>query len=308
MTAHRAALQELHHAATSGVVPDSAGLIAEQLEPLTVGVRQKVPVLAAGARLFRVRRMEGKPRSTSEVGPPPPGVAPIGRLNEAGESVLYLADSPDTAFAEAKATSGLYCLSEWRIQRPKVVLANGGIPLSLLREHFPSDFDPPGAVFGGTEDEEVLTLLCTLFTLPLNAETLAYRWSIACGLASGFAAVCGRTATETIAENTKFSGRYPLSGIAYASMRKDKQAINFAFNDLGITFLELDHVQWVERSADGHFSGVDFASTWDQQGNIVWHGRAAHYQLQSGAAARLVKVSSTVLHYEQLDGGLPEFS
>lgn len=308
MLSHRASLQELLHAAASGFVPDSVAHVAQQLEPLTIGLRQKVPVLAAGARLFRVRMMGTKPLSKHDVGPPPHGVAPIGRLNEAGESVFYLADSPDTAFAEARSKSGRYCLSEWRMQSPKVALANGGIPLSLLHEHFPDDFDPPGAILGGSEDEEVLALFRTLFTLPVETDTSVYRWSIACGLANGFAANCGRTSSETIDGNTKLSGRYPLSGIAYASVRKDKQAVNFAFNDLGITFLKLNHVQWVERSTDGYFSGIDYASTCDANGEIAWQGRAAHYVLQSGSAARLVKVADTVWNYEQLDGGLPEFS
>jgi hypothetical protein len=243
-----------------------------------------------------------------EVGAPPLGIAPIGRLNNAGESVLYLADSPDTAFAEARADSGLFCLSEWRIQSPKVALANGGIPLTLLRQHFPNDFDPPGAVLGGSEDEEVLELFRKLFTLDAETDTAAYRWPIACGLASGFAAVCGRISTETIDGNTRFTGRYPLSGIAYASLRKDKQAINFAFNDLGMTFLKLDHVQWVERSTDGYFSGIDYAGSWDANGDIAWQGRAARFVLQSGSAAQLVKVADTIWNYEQVDGGIPEFS
>ena len=154
----------------------------------------------------------------------------------------------------------------------------------------------------------MLALLRTLFTLPVETDALVYHWSIACGLVSGFSAICERTLMETVGGNTKFSGRYPLSGVAYASMRKDKAAINFAFNDLGVTYLKLDNVQWVERDAEGHFSGKDFASTWDTNGDIVWKGRAAHYQLQAGAAARLVKVGESIWHYDQLDEELPEFS
>lgn len=307
MSTNHTSIRDLQRAAEGGVVPESVEDVAQQLEPLTIGLRQKVPVLSAGARLFRVRRMKSKPRLTREVGPPPRDIAPIQRLNDAGDSVLYLADSPDTAFEEARATSGLYCLSEWRIQPPKVVLANGGIPLSLMREHFPNEFYPPGVVVGDSEDADVLALLRTLFTLPVDVDTTPYRWSIACGLASGFAAVCVRTSKETIDGSTKFSGRYPFSGIAYASMRKDRQAINFAFNDLGMKYLKLNHIQWVERGTDGHFSGLDYASGWDAHGNIAWQGRAANYQLQPGSSARVVKVSDTVWHYEQLDGGLPEF-
>lgn len=281
--------------------------IAKRLEPFSIGLRQRVPVLKAGARLFRIRVIGAKPQSVREVGPPPKGAAPIGRLNEAGESVMYLADSPDTAFAEVRATTGVYCLSEWRIQQPKVALANGGIPLDLLRKHFPAEFDPRSVSLGGVEDPGVLDLFRTLFTLPVETNASAYRWSIACGLVNGFAAICGRTATDSVGGNTRFTGRYPFSGIAYASMRKDRQAINFAFNDLGLTYLRLDHVQWVKRDSDGHFAGLDFASNWTADGTIDWQGRPAHYKLQPGAAAKMVKNGPTSWTYEQLDGELPEF-
>ena len=139
---------ELHAAVAAGP-PLAIELMVRKLEPLSIGLRQKIPVLSAGARLFRIRKMETMPDAITEVGAPPPGVAPIGRLNEAGQSILYLADSPDTAFSEARATAGQYCLSEWRVQQPKVALANGGIHIDLLRAHFPNDLDPPGIVLHG---------------------------------------------------------------------------------------------------------------------------------------------------------------
>lgn len=299
---------ELHAAVAAGSTP-AIEHIVKKLEPLAIGLRQKIPVVSAGARLFRVRKMEAMPLTVVEVGAPPLGVAPIGRLNEAGRSILYLADSPDTAFSEARATAGRYCLSEWWVQQPKVALANGGIHIDLLRAHFPSDLDPPGAVMpAGREDEQVLALFGELFTLPATQNSNLYRWSIACGLANGFAALCGRTVTETVDGNTMFNGRYPLAGIAYPSVRKDKQAINFAFNDLGTTYLRLHNVQWVEKQSDGFFSGIDISSSWAADGRLLWQGRPAHYQLQSGESARLVKVAENVWHYEPLNGDIPLFA
>lgn len=308
MSPHHAAIHEIRLAVTSGVAPQSVESIARQLEPLTTGLRQSLPVLTAGARLFRVRQMCNRPNSTHEVGLPPRGIAPVNRLNDEGESVLYVADSPGTAFAEARAESGVYCLSEWRVQRPKVLLANGGIPLSLLRARFPNNFDATGSIVDGSEDQDVLALLTNLFTLEVNADRTVYRWSIACGLASGFAAICDRTSKDEVDGNTNLCGRYPLSGIAYASMRMKQQAINFAFNDLGSTFLKLDHVQWVEWRADGNFSGIDYGSVRHKNGAIEWQGRAARYLLGHGSAARVVKVDATTWQYEQFDGEIPVFS
>lgn len=306
MSPHTSLIRDILELVAAGQIPESVELAAQRLEGVTIGLRQKAPVLAHGARLFRVRKMRSKPIHKKEVGAPPAGVASLGRLNDVRQSVLYLADSPDTAFAEARAEAGFFCLSEWRIQPSKVVLANGGISLDLLHRHFPNEFDPPNPQFGGVEDEQVLALFQTLFTLPVG-EVRNYYWSIAAGLASGFASICGRTSTETIDGNTKFTGRHPFSGIAYASMRKDKSAINFAFNDLGMTYLELDHVQWVERHSDGYFSGVDFAPASDSEGVLAWQGRPAHYQLPPGSAARITKVRDTVWNFELDDGGMPTF-
>jgi len=233
----------------------------------------------------------------------------MGRLNDVGQSVLYVADSPDTAFAEARATPGEFCLAEWRTQPARVALTNGGMPLALLRSRFPNDLDPPtGSTLGGKEDDQVIDLFRKIFTLPVDDDHARYRWSIACGLACGFAHLCERTAAKEVDGNTEWTGRYPFSGIAYASIRTDKEAINFAFNDFGQTLLRLDNVQWVERYGDGSFSGLDFASSWDAHGSIAWHGRPARLQIQPGGSARLVKVAETVWKYEAIDGSVPYFA
>jgi hypothetical protein len=294
---------------TSGPAPSSIEAIAERLNPLSIGLQQKIPILTTDARLFRVTNWCGKPSRRSDVGSPPSVRASIGRLNDAGQSILYVADSPDTAFAEAHATLGEFCLAEWRTQPERVALANGGIPLTLLKSRFPNDFDlPTGGTLAGTEDEQVFDLFRKIFALPVGDDHERYRWSIACGLACGFAHLCERTAAKEVGGNTEWSGRYPFSGIAYASIRTDKHAINFAFNDFGQTLLRLDNVQWVERHGDGSFSGLDFASSWDAHGSIAWQRRPARFQIQPGGSARLVKIAETVWKYEAVDGSIPHFT
>jgi hypothetical protein len=83
----------------------------ELLNPLSIGLRQKIPCLTQDARLFRIRKMKMRPEVIAETGAPPIGVAPVGRLNDQGQSVLYLADSPDTAFAEAR--TGAFISRSW---------------------------------------------------------------------------------------------------------------------------------------------------------------------------------------------------
>jgi len=283
--------------------------MAQRLEPLTIGLRQKIPIFTRGARLFRVTNWCGKPTRTSDVKAPPSARARIGRLNDIGQSVLYVADSPDTAFAEARAKSGEYCLSEWRTQPERVALANGGMPLTLLRARFPDNFDPhTGNALGGIEDDQLLELFRKIFTIEVRGDHERYRWSIACGLACGFAHLCERTSARERDGNTEWGGRYPFAGIAYASVRTDKDAINFALNDLGQTLLRLENVQWVALHADGSISGLDFASSCGADGEIAWQHRPARFQIQPGGAARVVKIAETVWKYETVDGSIPHFA
>lgn len=245
---------------------------------------------------------------TSDVGARQPQGARIGRLNDHDQSVLYVADSPDTAFAEVRASTGFFALAEWRTRPPRMALANGGIPEGLLESRFPREFGPPGTTIGGRIDEQVLALFRQIFTLKIDNDEALYRWSIACGLTCGFAHLCERTAVQQVAGHTEWCGRYPFAGLAYTSTRADRDAINFAFNDFGQTLLRLENVQWVERHTDGSFSGLDFASSWDSSAAIAWKGRPAHLQIPAGGSARIVKTAETVWSYEATDGSVPHFA
>jgi hypothetical protein len=133
-------VDELLRQATANSAPSSIENASNTIGQLTIGLRQSVPILTSGARLFRVRRLNAKPSLVTDIGPPPPQAARISRLNEAGQSVLYVADSPDTAFAEARAAVETCCLVEWKVRNEKVALANGGIPNAILKADLPGDF------------------------------------------------------------------------------------------------------------------------------------------------------------------------
>jgi hypothetical protein len=306
MSRHTALVQAVLRDLEAQRPPESIEAAFDLLNPLSIGLRLHIPVISKGARLFRVRKMNAKPRQVTDVGAPD-GAATIGRLNDFGCSVLYLADSPDTAFAEVQSTSGEYCLSEWRIQQPNVCLANGGFEYVALKKFFPNDLGPPGMPLGYVEDHEVCSLFVAIFTIPNSVDHRMYWWSIACGMTHGFAHTCERTATELIDGYTEWTGRFPWAGIAYPSMRKNKQSINLAFNDLGRTYVRLDHVQWVKREVNGSFSGIDIATSFDERGVLKWAGRPANYQLHPGQASRVTKIAPTVWSYENLDGTIPIF-
>jgi RES domain len=308
MTQDTTVIEALLRELTAPSAPPSPFDAAERLSPLAIGLQWDLPVLASDARLFRVTNWCGKPVRTSDVGAPPSQGVKIGRVNDHNQSVLYVADSPDTAFAEARASTGTFSVAEWRTQPPKMALANGGIPHALLESRFPRDFGSPGTSVGGRIDEQVLGLFQQIFTLRVESDEALYRWSIACGLACGFAHRCERTAVQQVDGFTEWHGRYPFAGIAFASTRADREAINFAFNDFGQTLLRLENVQWVERHTDGSFSGLDFASSWDGSGAIEWKGRPAHLQIPAGGSARVVKLAETIWSYETTDGSVPHFA
>src|SRR5438552_3934091 len=116
--------------------PSSIEELVELLNPLSIGLKHHGFTLPIDTRMFRVTKCAEKPDLLEKAGAPPKGAPRSGRLNEAGQSVLYLADSPATAFAEVSATSGEFCLSEWRTTAPNLSLAHGGISADKLAELF----------------------------------------------------------------------------------------------------------------------------------------------------------------------------
>ena len=254
--------------------------------------------------------MDQKPILIREVGAPAPTESPIGRLNDERQSVLYLADSPDTAFAERGSVPGYFCLSEWRVTAAKLAMANGGIP-SNISERFRkegSKIGPPEFI-PRTDAEAILNLFREIFTLNVQENLSLYRWSIACGLASGFSHKCDRAgAVETAEGITRWEGRWPFGTIAYPSVRASQTPLNFALNDHGKSHVKLHHVQWVQRFDNGFYTSLDFANEWDDHNVIHWQNRPAKFQLKRGEAAMVTKVAETMWRYETTDGSIPWFA
>jgi hypothetical protein len=76
--------------------------------------------LLAGTRLFRAREQpEGRRFRTSlSLGPPPPQVAPAGRMNAAGIPIFYGAFERQTALLETASRRGTFALGTFRTLRP----------------------------------------------------------------------------------------------------------------------------------------------------------------------------------------------
>jgi hypothetical protein len=303
-------IDSLRRELTAQTVPRDVEAIFRRLEPLSIGLTQKAVILLRGARMFRIRQLGSEPAHIRDVGAPPSGVTPIQRLNDTGQSILYLADSPDTAFAEARSTAGEFCLSEWRVTAEKPGTANGGLSPEMLRgakDIYEGDTPPapPNEI-----DELISKFFRQIYTLDVGSNTALYRWCIGCGMANGFSHTFDRKATELPNGTTRWDGQFPFGAIVYPSVRKNRQSLNYALNSHGQSYVELINLQWVQRFPDGHLVGLDFADQWDTDGNVTWQQRPAHFQLKPGESAKMTKmtkVTETSWRYETTDGSIPWF-
>jgi len=292
-----------------GATPQSVEGLRERLDPLSIGLIHQCPTLGAGARMFRIRAMAEKPKSLDNVGQPPPELSSIGRLNEKGESVLYLGDSPETAFAERGKLGGVFILSEWRVTAEKLALANGAIPPAILAQRFPKqEFEKDPNFLPKPEAEKIQDFFRDIYTLDAGNNSLLYRWSIACASVNGFAHKCDRVeGGQTPDGLTRWQGRCPFGGIVYPSVRTNQKSLNFALNDHGRSYVKLDHVQWVRRDENGSYISLDFANDWDGKKIIHWQNRPANFQLKAGEKAKVTKIAETVWRYDTEDGSIPWF-
>jgi hypothetical protein len=190
-------------------------------------------------------------------------------------------------------------------------MANGGIPQAMLASRFSEEIyqgNEPTAVTTAAQ-EMILSFFREIYTMDVGDAPGLYGWSIACGMANGFSHKCDRSsAVETAQGMTEWTGRHPFSAIAYPSVRKNRESLNFALNDSGMSHVRLENVQWVRRSADGAFTGLDFANTWDGESRLFWKKRPAQFVLKAGEGAKLIKIAETLWRYETLDGQTPWFS
>jgi len=123
--------------------------------------------------MFRIQPAGEKPLNISSVGAPPNGSPKAQRLNEAGQTVLYLSDSPATAFAERGALPGECCLCEWTTTAEKLLMVNGGIPPEAMLQFFRQNISEGRDPFPLTpKDEQILSFLREIYTLDADSDRL----------------------------------------------------------------------------------------------------------------------------------------
>jgi hypothetical protein len=302
-------LATIENAFDGSAIPSSIDDAFREITPLTIGVQQRLLTLSQYWRMFRVRAMSEKPSHISDIGAPPADkVRALGRLNDCGQSMLYLADSPHTALCEIKATEGEFCLSEWDVNVPKLLCTNGGLDPEFLAGLLPHDYTEQLHLERpvSEREDELLTFIRKVFMSMLAGES--YRWSIACGMVNGFAHHCDRRNTREVEGNTKWEGMFPFGAIAYPSIRTDKVAVNYAMNDHGMSCILPPQVQWVRLNADGMITGLDFADSWGLRGNIHWQNRPANILIATEDPAVTISTSDNPWKRDAEDDYIPQFS
>lgn len=278
------------------------------INPITIGLTQPMLVAFQGNRMFRVRALDEKPTHVENLGAPPDGVAHRGRINEEGASVLYLSDTPRTALAEAGIEQGVYCISEWRVDCPKLGMVNGGITRQLLADHFTQAISDLPAPEPTEQDHLVMGLFRDVFTLDVGDNIERYAWSIAAGRASGFNHQSGLE--EKIEKDgiTTIKGEMPFSALVFPSVRLDRLSLNYVINHQGMEHVSLRNVQWARRDAGGRTQSLDIATTWSDDGALQWKGRPGRFVLKGGEMAKLTKIGPNEWDFETENGTVPWYS
>lgn len=278
------------------------------ITPITIGLTQPMPVAFEGTRMFRVRALADKPKHVQNVGAPPSGVAPRGRINEEETSVLYLSDTPRTALAEADIEEGDYCISEWRVDCPKLGLVNGGITKQLLADHFSQAISDLPAPEPTEQDHLVMELFRDVFTLDVGDDIGCYAWSIAAGRASGFNHLSGLEEKTEKDGITMIKGEMPFSALVFPSVRLDRLSLNYVINHQGMEHVSLQNVQWARRISGGRARSLDIATEWSDDGKFHWKGRPGRFVLKGGEKAKLTKVGPDEWDFETENGTMPWYS
>jgi hypothetical protein len=301
-------LAAIENAFDTGHIPGSIDDAFREIKPLTINVQHRVPTLPQYWRMFRARKMSEKPLGMSDVGAPEPHkVLKMGRLNDRGQSVLYLGDSPHTALCEINATEDEFCLSVWEVVARKLACANGGLHPDFLDGVLPHDYSEQLHLVRSVSEREdaLLAFIRKVFMATLGGD--AYRWSIACGTASGFSCHFDRKTEREIGGNMHWEGAFPFGAIAYPSIRTDKVAVNYAMNAYGIRCIIPRQMQWIRLDADGMITGLDFADSWGPSGNIHWKDRPANILDATTDPAGEINTGDNPWKRDAEDEYIPEF-
>lgn len=276
LAAARAAIAHVRAADLKSISIDD---LKEALIPVFRGYIVTAPRFNPGLELFRARLLE-KPTHVRDLLYPPTDVAPLGRANREGASLLYCCSSREPSFFELTPSAGsTLVVSKWTTTASLLVNHVGFTREafeSLGSERSHSAWSDRPVDEHGEANAEIARFLAEAFTPRVRVdERHKYRLSVAIG--------------EKLFAADMFDGLlYPSIAMRANS---DNVAIKPTYADRHLKFERAEFAR-IDAVRDLQFdiTVLDTAVALDGSGNIQWRGRLDHWVLHKQGDALTMSV------------------
>ncbi len=255
-----------------GLECDGASIddLKDALVKVFVGWIKVEPIFDPGLRLFRGRVVGDSPRDhISRLSYPPPGVAPPGRANRAGDPVFYACTAREAVLFEVGATAGdRVAIAHFETTAPLMVMSIGytNAVAEAQRSNRPVPaYGRLAEAKARSADKLVNDFLSELFTSSQPEKHYAATIAIA----------------EKLLINPIAGGLlYPSVAVAAHS---DNVALKPAWADANLrpTYVEVLDVTKADGSWERGVEIIDEARAVDADGSIRWLGHLGQWQVDS---------------------------
>ena len=244
--------------------------LKEALIPVFRGYRVTAPRFQPGLEIFRARRLE-KPVLVRELLHPPEGVAPLGRANREGASVLYCCTAREPSFFElAPSVGDILVFSKWVTTAPLLVNHVGYTSQAFERlgsGRRQASWSNRPVEDHGEANGEIATFLADTFAqrIPAN-ERYRYKLSVA-------------IAEKLYAADLFDALLYPSIAMRANS---DNLAVKPGYADTNLRFLRAEFAKIdAVRDLELDITVLDTAVAVDADGRIQWRGRLDQWVLRN---------------------------
>jgi hypothetical protein len=243
--------------------------LSAMLEPLFMNYSINAAAFGPDLYLFRGRLLTHKPIWISELGPPPVGVADLGRANAEGETVFYGASTRNIPFFEVRASSAsLVVVGCWKTTEP------------LLLNHIAYSSTAQSLTQSGRALDTIYPFVVETRSIsPLNAEIYDF-------LSHKFSA--GSLSPDVYKLSNAISRRLlqePFGGLMYPAIQVQGNADNIILKKpIFEKALKFVSAELFDIKAAGHLSFdtdvLDAATQFDEEGRLKWLGRPLSYVIR----------------------------
>jgi hypothetical protein len=246
--------------------------LLDRLTPLFTGLQIRAPVIKAGTKLIRARKLNKGEciENIVDVGIPPPSkIVRPSRLNDIGEQVGYFSISHRSVYFEVHPKVGdIIILSRWITKSDMIFLHVGyqsDIFSSIASSRTGAEYDwAPETRQISKHNQEVYDFLSSELTKIVPDEK---EWEY----------------KTTIAIGRKFFGNGPHDGLLYPSIAMKANADNMAIKKESLSKLRLYAIEKNQiteiNGMQINYERIDSSTTWDEDGKIHWNGRGICWEV-----------------------------